>query len=208
MVILLQIMNSNTRTYVIYCLSGFQVPLISDSEQNRLLSIVALMAVKQQLISSLVLCYLIQYGTFNFFSSTFCAIYCIDFQVMYFLKHISRQLSPMSGNWLDLQEMFYHIRVPAEPYIDYESGYHGTGITLTTSSFFPAFTVACSCNVTCTTDYNTSLNCSCSGTVPSSPILLEAECRYTLFSFTGVCFWPCADRFKRSHVYIFMYCKV
>ncbi|CDQ71880.1 interleukin-21 receptor [Oncorhynchus mykiss] len=37
--------------------------------------------------------------------------------------------------------------------------------------------VACFCNVTCTTDYNTSLNCSCSGTVPSSPILLEAECR-------------------------------
>ncbi|XP_041719280.1 interleukin-21 receptor isoform X2 [Coregonus clupeaformis] len=37
--------------------------------------------------------------------------------------------------------------------------------------------VACFCNVTCTTDYMTSLNCSCSGTVPSSPILLEAECR-------------------------------
>lgn len=207
MVILLQVMN-NTRTFVIYCFSVFQVPLmISVNEHNRL-SIVVLMAVKQQLISSLVLCYLIQYGTFSFFSSIICAIYRIVFQVMHFLKHISRQLSPMRSNWLDQQEMFYHIRVPAEPYIDYESGYHGTGITLTTSSFFPAFTVACSCNVTCTTDYNTSLNCSCSGTVPSSPILLEAECRYTLFSFTGVCFWPCADRFKRSHVYIFMYCKV
>ncbi|XP_055748944.1 interleukin-21 receptor-like [Salvelinus fontinalis] len=72
--------------------------MISVNEQNRLLSIVALMAVKP-LISSLALCYLIQY-------------------------------------------------------------------------------VACFCNVTCTTDYNTSLNCSCSGTVPSSPILLEAECRY------------------------------
>ncbi|KAM4600324.1 interleukin 21 receptor, tandem duplicate 1 [Polymixia lowei] len=33
------------------------------------------------------------------------------------------------------------------------------------------------CNVTCTTDYKRSLNCSCSDTVPTFPILLEAICR-------------------------------
>ncbi|KAM6957151.1 interleukin 21 receptor, tandem duplicate 1 [Aplochiton taeniatus] len=32
------------------------------------------------------------------------------------------------------------------------------------------------CNVICTTDYATSLNCSCSGKMPISPIQVEAKC--------------------------------
>ncbi|XP_010873205.2 interleukin-21 receptor [Esox lucius] len=36
--------------------------------------------------------------------------------------------------------------------------------------------IACSCNITCTTDYETSLNCSCSGIVASDPIFVEANC--------------------------------
>ncbi|XP_056142737.1 interleukin 21 receptor, tandem duplicate 1 [Lampris incognitus] len=37
--------------------------------------------------------------------------------------------------------------------------------------------VAAFCNVTCTTDYATSLNCSCPGSLPLFPVLLEAKLR-------------------------------
>ncbi|KAF7657806.1 hypothetical protein LDENG_00022040 [Lucifuga dentata] len=47
--------------------------------------------------------------------------------------------------------------------------------------------VASLCNVTCTTDYKTSLNCSCSGSVPSFPIQLEANCRTEEQEVNGSC---------------------
>ncbi|KAL0992845.1 hypothetical protein UPYG_G00099690 [Umbra pygmaea] len=72
--------------------------MVSVTEQSPLLSVVALMAKKQLLTASLVLCYFIQY-------------------------------------------------------------------------------ITCFCNVTCTTDYESSLNCTCSGKLPSNPVLVEAECR-------------------------------
>ncbi|XP_036403331.1 interleukin-21 receptor-like isoform X2 [Megalops cyprinoides] len=37
----------------------------------------------------------------------------------------------------------------------------------------------CACNVNCTTDYISSLNCSCSGQAPAPSYHLEAECWYT-----------------------------
>ncbi|XP_071763261.2 uncharacterized protein LOC139917928 [Centroberyx gerrardi] len=43
------------------------------------------------------------------------------------------------------------------------------------------------CTVTCTTDYEKSLNCSCSGSVPTFPILLEAKCRDFEMEVNGSC---------------------
>ncbi|XP_023141975.1 interleukin 21 receptor, tandem duplicate 1 [Amphiprion ocellaris] len=40
--------------------------------------------------------------------------------------------------------------------------------------------VASLCNVTCSTDYDTSVNCSCSGLMPTYPVLLEISCKRKL----------------------------
>lgn len=45
---------------------------------------------------------------------------------------------------------------------------------------FFAHGVASLCNVTCSTDYDASLNCSCSGSVPTYPVLLEVSCKRQL----------------------------
>ncbi|XP_070691699.1 interleukin-21 receptor-like [Pempheris klunzingeri] len=43
------------------------------------------------------------------------------------------------------------------------------------------------CNVTCSTDYNVSLNCSCSGWAPTHSVPLEVKCRDGELEVTGSC---------------------
>uniref|UniRef100_A0A667X9S8 Fibronectin type-III domain-containing protein n=1 Tax=Myripristis murdjan TaxID=586833 RepID=A0A667X9S8_9TELE len=47
--------------------------------------------------------------------------------------------------------------------------------------------VASLCSVTCTTDMKTSLNCSCSGSAPAIPLMLEAKCRDREITANGSC---------------------
>uniref|UniRef100_A0A8C4EKS1 Fibronectin type-III domain-containing protein n=1 Tax=Dicentrarchus labrax TaxID=13489 RepID=A0A8C4EKS1_DICLA len=43
------------------------------------------------------------------------------------------------------------------------------------------------CNVICSTDYNVSLNCSCSGSVPTYPVSIKVTCRDEDLVVTGSC---------------------
>ncbi|XP_038566615.1 interleukin 21 receptor, tandem duplicate 1 isoform X1 [Micropterus salmoides] len=45
------------------------------------------------------------------------------------------------------------------------------------------------CKVTCSTDYSVSLNCSCAGSVPTHPVILEVKCWYSdgQLNVTGSC---------------------
>ncbi|KAM9310279.1 interleukin 21 receptor, tandem duplicate 1 isoform 2-T3 [Pholidichthys leucotaenia] len=47
--------------------------------------------------------------------------------------------------------------------------------------------VASACNATCTTDYKEVLNCSCSGSAPSFPVLLNVTCRDYLETVSSSC---------------------
>uniref|UniRef100_A0A3Q2UMS0 Fibronectin type-III domain-containing protein n=1 Tax=Fundulus heteroclitus TaxID=8078 RepID=A0A3Q2UMS0_FUNHE len=49
------------------------------------------------------------------------------------------------------------------------------------TSFFSSAAAASFCNVTCNTDYENVLNCSCSGSVPALPVLLNVTCRHRTY---------------------------